>query len=167
MQNGASVVQVSISKGGMPKVAVPYGVVTRLGIEGDVHAHPEVHGGPDKALLLVTSEGIAELQAEGYPVQFGALGENITTRGLDRRMVRVGQRYRVGEIVIEITKVRSPCKSLRKLYGSELPASVYDADVKAGDPSSPRWGLSGFYASVVQTGTIRPGDPVQFLDQAV
>ena len=45
--------------------------------------------------------------------------------------------------------------------------AVYDAQVKAGDPSSPRWALAGFYASVVQTGIVRRGDPISLLDQMV
>jgi len=161
----ASVVQINISKGGVPKVAVSSGVVTRLGLAGDVHAHPQIHGGPDKAVLLITTEGIDELVAQGFPLFFGALGENVTTRGVDRRGVRVGQRYRLGDVVVEIVKVRAPCETL-SVYGPGIQKAVYDADVKAGDASSPRWGLSGFYASVVVPGTIRPGAPIQLLDHS-
>src|SRR6266849_5402366 len=160
----ASVVQINISKGGVPKVAVPSGRITSLGVEGDLHAHPQIHGGPDKAVLIVTAEGIEELTAAGFPLFFGALGENITTRGLDRRSVRIGQRYRIGDVVLEIVKVRAPCETL-SVYGHAIQKAVYDSNVKAGDASSPRWGLSGFYASVVQSGTIRTGDPILLLDQ--
>jgi MOSC domain-containing protein YiiM len=41
---------------------------------------------------------------------------------------------------------------------------MYDARVQRGDSSSERWGLSGFYASVIQAGTVRPGDPIALLD---
>jgi MOSC domain-containing protein YiiM len=37
---------------------------------------------------------------------------------------------------------------------------MYDARVQKGDPDSPLWGLSGFYASVVQPGNVRPGDAI-------
>ena len=84
---------------------------------------------------------------------------------LDRRTLRVGQRYRVGRAVIELTKMRSPCSTLNLYPG--IQSAIFDAAVKAGDPSSPRWGLSGFYASVVTPGPIRTGDPIVFLDQAV
>jgi MOSC domain-containing protein YiiM len=163
MRSQASVVQINISKGGVPKTAVPEGEVTRLGIQGDVHAHPSIHGGPRQAVLLITAEGIEELAAAGYPLYFGAMGENITTRGLDRRSVRVGQRYRVGQVVLEIVKVRGPCDTLN-VYGPGFQKAIYDAEIKAGDPTSPRWGLSGFYASVAEAGTIRSGDPIQLLD---
>src|ERR1700730_9317068 len=98
MSSEDSLVQLNISKGGVPKVAVPSAEVTRLGIAGDLHANPHIHGGPDKAVLLVTAEGIDELTAAGFPLFIGALGENITTRGLDRRSVRVGQRYQIGQV---------------------------------------------------------------------
>ena len=77
MLSPASVVQISISKGGVPKVAVPSADVTRLGLKGDFHAHPRVHGGPKKAVLLVTAEGIEELIAAGE----GHLWYAAATRG--------------------------------------------------------------------------------------
>jgi MOSC domain-containing protein YiiM len=159
----ASVLQINVSPGGLPKRPIPDGVVTPLGIAGDGHAHPQVHGGPRKAILIITSEGIEELKEQGFPMYYGALGENLTTRGLDRRSVRVGQRYRIGEILVEITKVRTPCETLNAYPG--IQKAIYDQEVKAGNSASPLWGLSGFYASVLKAGAIRPGDPIQLLDE--
>jgi MOSC domain-containing protein YiiM len=161
----ASIVQVSVSRGGVPKRSIPSGVVTELGIAGDACAHPQIHGGPQQALLLITSEGIEELTALGFPLFPGALGENLTTLGLDRRRMRVGQRYRIGQVLIELTKMRAPCEQL-SVYGPGIQNAVYDLQVRAGDPQSPRWGLGGFYARVLQAGTIRPGDPISLLDQS-
>lgn len=162
--SSASVLQINVSPGGVPKRPIPDGVVTPLGIAGDGHAHPQIHGGPRKAILLITSEGIDELKEQGFPLFHGALGENLTTRGLSRRSVRVGQRYRIGEILVEITKVRAPCETL-VVYGSGIQKAIYDQDVKAGNSASPLWGLSGFYASVLRTGTIHPGDPIRLVDE--
>ncbi|MBZ5633102.1 MAG: MOSC domain-containing protein [Acidobacteriia bacterium] len=161
--SSASVLQINVSPGGLPKRPIPDGVVTPLGIAGDGHAHPQVHGGPRKAILIITSEGIEELKEQGFPMYYGALGENLTTRGLDRRSVRVGQRYRIGEILVEITKVRTPCETLNAYPG--IQKAIYDQEVKAGNSASPLWGLSGFYASVLKAGAIRPGDPIQLLDE--
>jgi MOSC domain-containing protein YiiM len=160
----ASIVQISISRGGMPKRPVPEGEVTTLGIDGDGHAHTQIHGGLNQALLLITAEGIDDLIAQGFPLFFGALGENLTSRGLDRRALRTGQRYRTPNVVFELTKPRAPCDQLN-IYGARIQHAMYDALIKAGDPSSPRWGLGGFYASVVQSGTIRLGDPLTLLDE--
>ncbi|HSP68833.1 MAG TPA: MOSC domain-containing protein [Bryobacteraceae bacterium] len=161
----ASVLQINISPGGVPKRPIPKGLVTPLGITGDGHNNPQVHGGPRKAVLLVTSEGIDELKEQGFPLYYGALGENLTTRGLDRRTVRVGQRYRIGDVLLEITKLRTPCENLN-VYGPGIHKAVYDQEAKDGNPASPVWGLGGFYASVVQAGTIRPGDPIHLLDES-
>ncbi len=154
-----SILQISISRGGVPKRAIPEGEVNSLGIVGDSHAHPQFHGGPRQALLLITSEGIDELMAAGFPLFYGALGENITSRGIDRRWMRAGQRYRLGGVLIELTKLRQPCEQL-SVYGRGIQQAVYDAD-----PSSPRWALGGFYASVLQGGTIRAGDPIELIEE--
>jgi MOSC domain-containing protein YiiM len=156
------VVQISISNGGVPKRAVPSAEVTRGGIVGDRWRHPQIHGGPRKAILLITAEGIAELSAQGFPLYPGALGENITTRGLDRGSFRLGQRYRIGEVVIELSEIREPCRTLN-VYGRGIQAAMYDAQTRARDPASLRWGLSGFYASVARPGVIRAGDAISAL----
>jgi MOSC domain-containing protein YiiM len=159
-----TILQINVSNGGVPKRPVPDAMVTPLGIEGDLHAHPHIHGGPRKALLLITSEGIEELKALGFPLFYGALGENLTTRGVDRRVWRVGQRWRIGGVIVELTRVRVPCATL-DVYGPGIQEAMYDQEVKAGDVSSARWGLSGFYASVVQPGTIQTGLPVELLGE--
>jgi MOSC domain-containing protein YiiM len=162
----ASVVQINVSSGGVPKHAIPFGEVGIDGVAGDRHAHPHIHGGPRKAVLLIAAEALEELKAQGFPLYPGALGENITTTGLDRRMVRLGQRYRIGEVIIEIAKMRQPCEQLSP-YGPGIQKAVFDEEVKAGNVASPRWGLAGFYASVVRPGTIRPGDTITLLEEAV
>lgn len=160
------VLYVHISPGGIPKRPIAEAVVGKNGIQGDICAHPKIHGGPKQALLIITNEGLEELKQAGYRLYPGALGENITTQGLDRRSVRLGQRYQIGEVIVQITKMRQPCKTLKPL-GEGIQAALFDEMVKAKDPSSPRWGLGGFYTSIVQTGTIRPGDVIRFLGDAM
>jgi MOSC domain-containing protein YiiM len=161
-----SVLQINVSPGGIPKRPISEAIVTAAGIRGDGWAHPDIHGGPNQALLVITSEGIDELIAQGYPLFPGALGENLTTLGLDRRLLRAGQRFRAGEVFIELTKRRAPCATLN-VYGPGIQHAIFDSQVNAGDSSSPRWGLSGFYARVLRAGTIRPGDPITLVDQIV
>src|SRR5262249_26233381 len=153
------IIQINVSRGGLPKRAVPEALITPLGIEGDLCAHPEIHGGLRQAVLLITAETVDELIARGYPVHYGALGENLTTRGLDRHQLRLGQRLRAGGALLEITKVRVPCSTI-DIYGPAIKREIYDQQVKAGDPTSPRWGMSGFYASVIQAGPVRVGDVI-------
>ena len=161
-----SIIQINISPGGIPKRPISEAAVTAQGIVGDRWAHPDIHGGFNQALLLITAEGIAELVAQGYPLFHGALGENLTIQGIDRREMRVGQRYRAGDVFLELTKLRGPCTALN-VYGPEIGRAVYDPQVKAGDPTTPRWGLGGFYARVLRAGTIRPHDIIALVDQVV
>jgi MOSC domain-containing protein YiiM len=128
------------------------GVIAQ-GILGDAWAKP-FHGRPRQALLLMTAEGIAELVGQGFALFPGTLGENLTTRGLDRRALRVEQRYRAGEVILELTKLRWPCETLA-VYGLGNQSAIYDAEAAAGEANaSARWGLSGFYASVVRDGRL-------------
>jgi len=144
-------------------------VLSPLGLEGDGHAHPQVHGGPWKAVLLIASEDIEYLQGLGYPVYPGALGENITTVGIDFRRLRLGQRFRLGQAFIELTRNRIPCSTLDVYNTGDKPIqhAIYDKRVKAGDVASPRWGLSGFYARVLEAGLVRQGDIIALTDQTV
>jgi MOSC domain-containing protein YiiM len=128
-----------------------------MGIEGDLHAHPDIHGGTRQAILIIASEVIDSLVSRGYPVFYGALGENLTTRGLTIRDLRVGDQLRAGGALIEITQPRGPCTQL-DIYGPTIKQEIYDQRVKDRDPASPRWGMSGFYASVVSPGPVGPGD---------
>lgn len=153
----ATIIQVNISRGGLPKHAIDAGFIGSVGIEGDLHAHPQFHGGPRKAILIIASETVELLKARGYPVFPGALGENLTTRGLEIRDLRLGDEIRAGGAILEITVPRVPCASL-DVYGPSIKQEIFDARVKALDPSSPRWGMSGFYASVRSPGPVAPGD---------
>jgi MOSC domain-containing protein YiiM len=156
------VVQVSVSAGGVPNHAIVCGDVTARGIAGDGWRHRQFHGIPKRAILLITAEGLDEIKAIGFPVYPGALGENLTTRGLDRRALRIGQRFRCGAATILLTELRLPCHTL-SVYGKSIQAAIYDTRAMKADPSSGVWGLSGFYASVIEPGILRPGDSIALL----
>ena len=161
------IIQVNVSLGGVPKRPVPEAFLSPLGLEGDSHAHPQFHGGPMKAVLIVSAEAVDRLVAQGFPLFYGALGENLTVRGIEARWLRSGQTWRAGQALIELTTLRTPCSALT-VYdapGRPLRSAIWDAKTKAADPSSPLWATAGFYASVVQPGEIRPGDPFQLLEQ--
>jgi MOSC domain-containing protein YiiM len=153
------IVQLSISAGGLPKHPTPIVFAGRLGLHGDRHSHPKIHGGPRKAILLIAAEVLDELTARGYPVFPGAMGENVTTRGLDIRILRIGDFLRAGRAVLEITQPRGPCKAL-DIFGTSIKAEIYDEQVRCKDASSPRWGMSGLYAAVVKEGELRTGDAI-------
>jgi MOSC domain-containing protein YiiM len=161
-----SIVQINVSPGGLPKTPVERAIVDELGIVGDGHHDMKHHGGPRRAVLLIAAEVVHTLQAEGWPLFYGALGENLTTRGLDHSVWRPGQQFRAGSIVLELTSPRGPCANLSR-YGAGMQQRIYDKRVKALDPASPYWGLSGFYASILKTGELRTEDIIELIDPVV
>jgi MOSC domain-containing protein YiiM len=147
----ARILQINISAGGVPKTAVARAAVGPLGIPGDGHRF-RLHGGPGKALLLLASEVVHSLRAEGWPLFYGALGENLTTAGLDHRTWQQGLRFRMGEVLIELTTPREPCRTLNP-YGRGIQKRLRQ-----------KWGESGFYAAVLTGGILTPNaiiEPVE------
>lgn len=153
--------QINRSHGGLPKRAIAGPVMLNYdGVEGDWQLDRRHHGGPDKAVLMIADGVIDSLGARGFPVFYGALGENLTVSGLDPLLWRAGQRYRIGaDGVIELTKLRVPCSNLN-IYGAGIHAELYDAQCKAGDVASAHWAFGGFYARVIHPGLISAGAPV-------
>ena len=154
------ILQINTSRGGLPKRSIPSAFVTRLGLTGDSHAHPQIHGGPTRAVLLIAAEVIDDLTERGFPVFPGAMGENLTVQGLDIQALRIGDRLRAGRALLEITQARGPCSQL-DVYGPSIKAEIYDDRVRLNDPESPHWGMSGLYASVIEEGEVRPGDAIE------
>jgi MOSC domain-containing protein YiiM len=158
------IIQVSISPGGIPKRAIDFGKITFNGLHGDSWAHPQFHGGPLQAILLIAEEVIEALKSQGFPLFPGALGENLTTSGLDPNQWRIGQVFRAGTARLELTKVRIPCSTIQ-IYGDSsgraIGPAIYDSLVKSGDTCSPVWGYSGMYARVLTEGFVRAGDLIE------
>jgi MOSC domain-containing protein YiiM len=163
MNHTGRIVQVNVSPGGVPKHAVGEARVFFDRVEGDGWNDTKHHGLPGQALCLFSMELIAELREEGFPLFPGALGENFTTEGIDYRRIHPGDRFRAGsELEIRITKIRQPCRTIA-VYGETLLRAIFDAEVKAGNTSSRKWGRSGYYAEVLKEGTVRTGDPMELL----
>ncbi len=97
-----------------------------LGIEGDEQADLRYHGGPDKALHLYPHDHYPRWQDEapGHPLlnMAGAFGENISTTGLTEDAVCIGDRFRMGTALIEISQGREPCwKQAHRMDWPKLP----------------------------------------------
>ena len=87
-------------------------LATRL--DGDEQADPEHHGGHDKAVYAYASEDLRwwaqELDRPGLDP--GAFGENLTTTGIDLRDVVIGEQWRVGSALLQVSEPRTPCWKL-------------------------------------------------------
>lgn len=152
----ATILQINVSDGGVPKRPVPEAQVGERGITIDRQADLKYHGSPDQALCLYPIEAIEALQAEGHSITAGASGENITTHGLEWRRVLPGSRLRLGDaVLIQITDFASPCVKNAQWF-SDGDFSRLDQQVNPG--------MSRVYAKVLEGGVIRPGDPVVLLE---
>lgn len=160
------IIQVNVSRGGVPKRAVPQAIINTLGLEGDSFAHPQFHGGPTQRVLIIAAEVVDDLAARGFPVFYGALGENLTVRGVPVESLRAGQTWRAGDAILELTKIRVPCTQL-DVYchadGRGVQREIYEDRIKEGDTTSPRWAHSGFYALVRRPGRVSPGAPFELM----
>jgi MOSC domain-containing protein YiiM len=119
--------------------------VRRHNIEGDRQSDLTVHGGPNKAVYCYASEHYSywreQLPDKDLSV-FGAFGENLTTEGIGEADIKIGDRFRVGSAVLQVTQPRMPCFKLNVRFDS--PAMVKRF-----------WqsGRSGIYFAVVEEGT--------------
>lgn len=102
---------------------------------------------------LMRSELFDELEADGFSVSAGQLGENVTTAGLDLLALPVGTRLHLGaHAVVEVTGMRDPC-SLIDRFQQGLKTALKSAD--ASGRIVRRAGIMGI---VITTGTVFPGD---------
>lgn len=139
-------------KTGIYKAAVSSAVmVDRLGLVGDAVCNTKHHGGEDQAVLLEGSSTLGWWAAElGRELPPGFFGENLIIDGLDNRDVAAGDRFHVGEVILEASCARSPCNTLAAKMGAPAFPKTY---TKAGRP--------GIYCRVVRPGTVSPGDSVR------
>lgn len=136
-----------------------------LGVAGDAHAGATVKHRSRVAkdstqpnlrqVHLLHAELFAELAGKGFAITPGALGENLTTQGLDLLGLPTGTRLTLGaQAVIEITGLRNPCVQLDR-YAPGLMAATLDRD-----PAGALVRKAGVMAVVVAGGEVFPGDAI-------
>ncbi|MGN7725529.1 MOSC domain-containing protein [Luteimonas sp. 22616] len=125
--------------------------IGELGFVGDEQGDPRVHGGPDKAIHHYAFDHYSAWRDELGPLPLlqapGAFGENISTRGLDEGNVCLGDRFRLGTALIEVSQGRQPCWKLNDRF--DVP------DMARRVQSS---GRTGWYYRVLQPGAARAGE---------
>ena len=137
-----------------------------LGVEGDAHMgvtvkhRSRVAKDPTAPNLrqvhLIHAELHDELEAAGFCLSPGIMGENVTTRGVDLPSLPTGARLRLGaEAVVEITGFRNPCRQLND-FQPGLMAATLDRD--AGGYLIRKAGIMGV---VLAGGEIKPGDKIE------
>ena len=129
--------------------------IGRLGAAGDEQADTTVHGGHDQALYTYAREDLdwwVERLSRELPD--GTFGENITTAGLDISGALIGETWRLGTALVQVTSPRVPCVVFAGWMGEKHWVKRF-AD--AGRP--------GAYLRVLEEGAAGRGDPVEVLDR--
>lgn len=123
-----------------------------LNLDGDRQADPDAHGGADKAVYAYTVENYEHwkraLGRNDFP--YGQFGENFTVEGMAEDEVSIGDVFRVGDALVEVTQPRVPC---------------YKLALKMGLPEFPKLFLAsgrlGFYLRVLEEGEVEAGDIIE------
>lgn len=124
---------------------------TALGLEGDVQVDRENHGGRDKAIYVYTEENYRYWERELNRERFlpGQFGENFTVSSMPDEVVHVGDVFRIGDIMVQVTQPRVPCYKLGLKMGDAAFVKVFL-----------RSGRVGFYLRVLEEGEVEAGDPI-------
>jgi MOSC domain-containing protein YiiM len=132
-------------------VATRVAVLTN-NISGDRQADLSVHGGPYKAVYCYPEEHYQFWRGQLADIELvpGIFGENLTTRGLTEEAVNIGDLFRVGSVVLQVTQPRMPCYKLGIRFGRPDMVKLFFAS-----------GRPGIYFSVLQEGELGPGDAIE------
>lgn len=124
------------------------------GLAGDHVCTTEHHGGTDQAVYAYAREDLDWWERElGYPLESGAFGENLTTRGLDLTGARVGERWRIGDtVILQATSPRIPCATFAHRMGEPKWVKRFTAR-----------GATGAYLRVIVPGEITTGDRIEII----
>ena len=121
-------------------------------IAGDRQSDLRVHGGPHKAVYCYPGEhyGFWKEQLPEMDLPYGMFGENLTTEGFTEEDVYIGDQYRIGSAVLQITQPRMPCFKLAIRFGrTDIVKRFWHS------------GRSGIYFSIAQEGELAAGDPIE------
>ena len=141
---------------GIYKHPVPGPIFLSLtNLAGDGQADLKVHGGPDKAVCVYPSGHYASWREElgAHDCGPGWFGENFSVDGQIEKDVAIGDTYRIGTAVVQISQPRAPCSKLaRRWKRPHMPKLVVES------------GRTGWYLRVLETGTVERGDLLTLLD---
>jgi MOSC domain-containing protein YiiM len=143
-----TVVQLSVSPGGLPKLPIDSAEVTWKGMAGDRQATRVHHGRPWQALCIWSAEVIDDFRQAGHPLAPGLAGENLTVGGLPWADVRAGVRLRIGSMLCEVSTYTLPCVTNKRWF--------IDGDFNV--MHHERGPVSRVYATVLEPGSITVGD---------
>lgn len=127
--------------------------VHTLGVAGDQISDTKHHGGIDQAVYAFAREDLDHwAQVLGRPISDGQFGENLTTSEIDVNEALMGERWRIGTVLLEVASFRTPCNDFKNWMG----LSGYDN--RAWVKKFTAQGRPGPYLKVLEEGTLQAGD---------
>jgi MOSC domain-containing protein YiiM len=128
----------------------------KLNFDGDRQADLTVHGGVHKAVYAYPVEHYPKWKVELPTLDFpyGAFGENLTVEGFSEASLFLGDRFRIGSAVLQVTQPRLPCYKLGVRFGRDDMTKLFLAS-----------GRSGFYFLVEEEGAVTAGDTIELLSR--
>ena len=125
--------------------------VRGVNLAGDDQADRSVHGGPDKAVYVYAREDTDWWEAElDRRLPHGVFGENLTTRGVDVNGALIGERWRIGSVLLEVSEPRFPCWKLGARFDDDRMVKRFAAARRP-----------GAYLRIVEEGELGAGDVVE------
>ena len=153
-----SVLQPDGEQTGIFKRPIDSAVVTCMGIIGDQQADRRYHGGPEKALHQFAQVSYDQIVSE-FPslegmAKPGSIGENISSSDLTDETVYLGDCYRMGEVLVQVSQPRRPCWKINHKFSIERLSIFVE-----------QRNIAGWYYRVLETGTLRVDDAIELLER--
>ena len=126
-------------------------------VAGDIVADRKVHGGIYKACYLFSADHYPYWKQK-YPQldwDWGMFGENLTVKGLDESDIRIGNVYKLGSALVQITLPREPCYKLGVKFGTQ---DILKQFIDHGFP--------GTYVKILEVGQVKVGDTLELQEES-
>ncbi|MFJ7917666.1 MULTISPECIES: MOSC domain-containing protein [unclassified Lysinibacillus] len=140
---------------GIEKRKVQEVYLSARGFEGDDVADKKHHGGPDRAVCLYPAEHYIQWEQElGKPLPTAAFGENLTVTNMLEADICIGDIYKIGDAVIQVTQGRVPCSTIDKYAEANI---LLKRLIETG--------YTGFLARVLEEGTICADSKIELVEK--
>lgn len=128
--------------------------LTKLGLEGDGVGDRKNHGGTDKAVCVYSLDYYEYWEkALGTKLPTAAFGENFSVSGMKENEICIGDVFKAGSAVLQVSQPRQPCSTLAARHGRiDFVKLVVDSD------------LTGFYFRVLEEGAVKAGDGIDLIE---
>lgn len=124
-------------------------------VDGDRQGNPEAHGGYDKAAYAYSVEDYGWwMERLGRELPAGTFGENLTVEGVDASEAVVGEHWRIGDVLLEVSEPREPCSKLGHKMGDLRFPKAFLRELRL-----------GAYLRIIEEGEVGAGDVIEIVSR--